>query len=116
MLFMMTFFFQVMRPQSSAMIKVINPENGKILYEVDATDPSVEFVNNEMRFLPPQDDLFMGATSTKIEYELSFDRGVAMPETRDCLSESISWIFGVNGNKDCWTSFLRAIYNRRPKT
>ena len=97
---MMTFFLQVMRPQSSAMIKVINPNNGKIVYEVDATDPSVEFVNNEMKFLPPQDDILMGATSTKIEYELRFDRGVAMAETADCLSESISWIFGVNGNDD----------------
>ena len=80
------------------MIKVINPENDKIVYEVDATDISVVFVNNEMEFRPPRGDLLMGATSMKIKYELHLDAGVAMPETADCISEPASWLVGVDGN------------------
>ena len=89
-----------MRPQSSAMIKVINPENGKTVYEVDATDPSVVFAYNEIQFLPPQDDLFMGATSMKVQYELRLDEGVAMPKTGGCISEPASWLVDVIGNDD----------------
>ena len=96
---MITFSLQVIRPQSSAMIKVINPaDNGSIVYEVDATDLSVEFVDNTIRFLPPRKVLLMGATSMEIEYELHIDEGVAMPETEDCISESASWVVGVIGN------------------
>ena len=87
-----------MRPELSAMIKIINPDNGKIVYEVDATDSAVAFVDNTIQFLPPQNDLLKG--TTKIEYKLLLEAGVCLPETGDCLSEPTSWLVGVIGNND----------------
>ena len=77
----------------------MNTDTNTVIYEVDATDESVQFSGNSITFstVIAEDDQILPGTQAQLQVQL--DEGVALPKGGggECGSEAKSWEFTVKG-------------------
>ena len=76
----------------------MNTDTNKVIFEVDATDESVQYSEDSLTFytvIAPEDQILPGSQA---QIQIQLEEGVALPvEGGECGSEARSWEITIKG-------------------